>query len=182
MEVSIFYDSFIFVVIKRKYFIYKKEFYVLIIFVIKYDYFCKYPYHFVIVYIDYKFFIHFLSSDLYERIYGYWVNKFRRFNIDIQYISRYRNKIVDIFFKILFYNEDCFVIFVIINTQKKFVSERSKWIWKNDKKRFEKFLKKLDSSYRSEIKKYYNIERLSIFAFNITSENNFWKKIYEFFI
>ncbi len=42
MKISIMYDLFSLSSIRRKYLIYKKKLYVLIIFVIKYDYLCKY--------------------------------------------------------------------------------------------------------------------------------------------
>ena len=74
VEMFLFYDSFIFNPIQRKYPIYKKELCVIVSFCKKYDYVCKHLYKFIIVHTDYKFFIYFLSSDLHEDVYGNWVD------------------------------------------------------------------------------------------------------------
>ena len=71
MKVSVIYNLFTFAFIKRKYLIYKKELYVIMMFIIKYDYLCKHSYFSIIIYINYKSLIHFLSSDFYEEIYDY---------------------------------------------------------------------------------------------------------------
>ena len=71
MKISIIYDFFTFASIKRKYFIYKKELYVMMMFIIKYDYLYKYLYFPIIIYIDYKPLIHFLNSNLYKEIYDH---------------------------------------------------------------------------------------------------------------
>ena len=71
MKISIIYNSFTFAFIKRKYFIYKRELYIIMMFVIKYNYLCKHLYFSTIIYIDYKSLIHFLSSNLYKRIYDH---------------------------------------------------------------------------------------------------------------
>lgn len=71
VKVSIIYDSFTFAFIKRKYLIYKRELYVMIMFIIKYDYLYKHSYLSIIIHIDHKSLTHFLSSDLYEEIYDH---------------------------------------------------------------------------------------------------------------
>ena len=71
IKISIIYNSFTFAFIKRKYLIYKKKLYIIIIFIIKYDYLCKHSYFSIIIYINHKPLIHFLNSNLYEKIYDY---------------------------------------------------------------------------------------------------------------
>ena len=71
MKISIIYNSFTFAFIKRKYLIYKKKLYIIIMFIIKYNYLCKHSYFSNIIYIDYKSLIHFLNLNLHEEIYDY---------------------------------------------------------------------------------------------------------------
>ena len=71
IKIFIIYDSFIFDLIYRKYFIYKRELYIIKKFIKKYNYLYKHFYHIIIIYIDYKSFIYFLDFDIYERIYKY---------------------------------------------------------------------------------------------------------------
>ena len=71
VEIFVLYDSFTFNLFQRKYLIYKRKLYVIIIFCKKYNYLCKHPYQFIIVYINHKFFIHFLESDLHKEIYNH---------------------------------------------------------------------------------------------------------------
>ena len=83
IEVSIAYDFFIFVSTRQRYFIYKRELYVMITFVIKYDYLCKHSYLSTIIHIDHRSLIHFLNSNLHENIYDHWANQLRRLNLFI---------------------------------------------------------------------------------------------------
>ena len=71
IKTSMIYNLFTFAFIKKKKFIYKKELYVIMMFIIKYNYLCKHLYFSIIIYIDYKSLIHFLSSNFYEKIYNY---------------------------------------------------------------------------------------------------------------
>ena len=71
IEIFIVYDSFTFAFIKRKYLIYKRELYVMIIFVIKYNYLCKHSYLFVVVHTNHRSLTHFLDSNLHEDIYDH---------------------------------------------------------------------------------------------------------------
>ena len=65
----IIYDLFTFVLICHKYFIYKRELYIIIKFIKKYDYLYKHFYYIIIIYIDYKSFTYFLSFNIYKEIY-----------------------------------------------------------------------------------------------------------------
>ena len=67
IKIFIIYDLFTFALIRRKYFIYKRELYIIIKFIRKYDYLCKYLYHIIVIYIDYKFFTYFLNFDIYKK-------------------------------------------------------------------------------------------------------------------
>ena len=60
----------------EKYSMWKRELYGVVVFVIKYDYFCKHPYLPAVVHTDHKPLVYFLSSDLHERIYGHWAETF----------------------------------------------------------------------------------------------------------
>jgi hypothetical protein len=71
VKVSIMYDSFLLSFSRRKYLTYKKKLYALIIFVVKYDYFCKHSYKPAIIHIDHRSFTHFLASDAHEKIYDH---------------------------------------------------------------------------------------------------------------
>ena len=71
MKVLIIYNLFTFAFIKRKYFIYKRKLYAIIMFIIKYNYLYKYLYFSIIIHIDYKSLTHFLNSNLYKEIYDY---------------------------------------------------------------------------------------------------------------
>ena len=70
MEVLIIYDSFTFTPTRRRYPTYKRELYVIMEFVKKYDYLCKYLYYITIIYIDYKPLTYFLKSDSHKGIYS----------------------------------------------------------------------------------------------------------------
>jgi hypothetical protein len=107
VKISIIYDSFSFSLSWRKYLTYKKELYVIITFVTKYDYLCKHFYKSAIIHTDHRSLTHFLKSNVHENIYDHWADQLRRLNIVIKYISDSRNKIVDDLFKILFFDEDC---------------------------------------------------------------------------
>ena len=102
IKIFIIYDLFTFVSICRKYFIYKRKLYIIIKFVKKYDYLCKHLYYIIIIYINHKSFTYFLRFNIYKEIYEHWVNQLRRFNIEIIYISNYKNKIIDVLFRTLF--------------------------------------------------------------------------------
>ena len=111
VEVSIIYNSFIFSITQKLYLIYKKELYALIKFYNKYDYLYKHLYNTSIIHTDYRPFIYFMKSDLYEDIYNYWADSLRRLNIEIKYIFGHRNRVANGLFKTLFYSEkkDLFV-------------------------------------------------------------------------
>ena len=106
VKVSILYDFFIFTSTRRIYSTYKKKFYAVVIFTFKFDYFCKNFYISVIIHTNHRSLIHFLNSDIHEEIYEHWTNKLRRLNVEIQYISKSRNKIVDVLSCTLF-KKDC---------------------------------------------------------------------------
>ena len=71
MKILIIYNSFTFIITQKKYFIYKRKLYIIITFIIKYDYLYKYLYLLIIIYIDYKPLTYFLSSNFYKKIYDY---------------------------------------------------------------------------------------------------------------
>ena len=69
VKMFIFYDNFSLSASRRWYFIYKRELYAIVIFVIKYDYLCKHFYRSVIVHINHRFLIYFFNSNVYESLY-----------------------------------------------------------------------------------------------------------------
>ena len=69
VKIFVIYDFFILLSARRKYFIYKRKFYVIVTFINKYDYFCKHFYISMIIHTNHKPIIHFLKSDLHEEIY-----------------------------------------------------------------------------------------------------------------
>ncbi len=150
VKVFIMYDSFSLSSTRRKYFTYKREFYALVIFVIKYDYLCKHSYKSAIIHTDHRSLTHFLESNVHEKIYEHWVDQLRRLNIVIKYISELRNKMTNDFFRTLFFDENCQGNIMIVETLIELRTKSSNWIWKNDKSDFEKFLTSI-SLHRIEI-------------------------------
>ncbi len=141
VKMFIMYDSFFLLFSRRKYFTYKKKLYVMITFVIKYDYLCKHFYKSAIIHTDHRSLTHFLKSNAHENIYDHWANQLRRLNIVIKYISDSRNKIVDDLFRILFFDEDCREdINIVVDALKELETKELDWIWKDDKNDFEEFL------------------------------------------
>ena len=69
IKIFIIYDSFIFASIHCKYLIYKRELYIIVKFIKKYDYLYKHFYYIIIMHIDYKPFTYFLKSDMHKKIY-----------------------------------------------------------------------------------------------------------------
>ncbi len=70
-KVLIMYDSFSLSFTRRKYFIYKRELYAILIFVTKYDYLCKHSYKSAIIHTDHRPLTHFLKSNAHEEIYDH---------------------------------------------------------------------------------------------------------------
>ena len=183
VKILIIYDSFIFAITRRKYSIYKRELYVMIFFVTKYDYLCKHSYFSAIVHIDHKSLIHFLSSNLHEDIYDHWTNKLRRLNLTIQYISRSRNKIVDVLSRTLFTENECETNEVIQKINKSLQEHDSMWVWKDDKKEFDEFLVTLNSTRQTKIRQHDIMNDLSVFSLITIARIDVisWKQIYEIF-
>ena len=71
IEISILYDAFALKFIRRKYFIYKRKLYDVVMFVIKYNYFCKHLYLSIVIHTNHKSLIYFLKFDLHEKIYDH---------------------------------------------------------------------------------------------------------------
>ena len=71
IKISILYDAFALRLTRRKYFIYKKKLYDIVMFVIKYNYFCKYSYLSIVIHTNHKSLIYFLKFDLHEEIYNH---------------------------------------------------------------------------------------------------------------
>ena len=128
VKIFIFYDNFSVFITKRQYFIYKRKLYAIIIFIIKYNYLCKHFYCSVIVHTNYQFLIYFFNSNVYENLYEHWTDQMRRFNISIQYVSKYKNKIIDALSRILFDDEKCHEINKINKVSKKLKKRFSKWM------------------------------------------------------
>ena len=107
IEMLILYDAFSLSRIQRIYSTYKKKLCVLIKFVMKYDYMCKHLYNMIIIHIDHRSLTRFLKSDFHEEIYEHWANQLKRLNIDIKYISKFRNKMTDELFRTIFSKDEC---------------------------------------------------------------------------
>jgi hypothetical protein len=168
VKMLIMYDSFSLSFNRRKYSTYKKELYVMITFVTKYDYLCKHLYKLIIIHTDHKSLTHFLKSDAHESIYDHWTNQLRRLNIVIKYISDVRNKVANVLFRILFFDEDCQANIVINEALKELKIKKSDWIWKDDKNDFEKFLVSI-SLHRFEVIERDIMNDVSVFVLNVVS-------------
>ena len=69
VKMFIFYNNFNLSALRCRYFIYKRELYAIVIFVIKYDYLCKHFYRSVIVHTNHRSLIHFFNLNVYESLY-----------------------------------------------------------------------------------------------------------------
>ena len=77
VEVFILYDFFVFTSTRKCYSIYKKKLYIVVIFAIKYVYFCKHLYQFAVIHTNHRLITHFLTFDMHEEIYDNWTDKLR---------------------------------------------------------------------------------------------------------
>lgn len=164
VEVPILYDSFTFPGTRRKYPTYKRELYVIVSFVTKYDYLCKHPYNPAIIHTDHKPLTYFLNSDLHEGIYGHWADQLRRLNISIAYIPGHRNKVADALSRTLFKSPDCSEDAVTHGVQAELTRQGGHWVWKDGKGGFEEFLASLDESQRTEVLEKGTISQVPVFA------------------
>ena len=139
VEVPIVYDSFTFARTRRGYHTYKRELYVIVEFVRKYDYLCKYLNHATVVHTDRKLLTYFMGADSYEGIYRHWANQPRRLNVKITYIPGPRNKVADALSRTLFdegYSESKHVL----EACGRLSQEGPAWVWKDGKNGYEDFL------------------------------------------
>ena len=176
----ILYDAFSLSKIQRIYSTYKKKLCVLIKFVMKYDYMCKHFYNMTIIYIDHRLLTRFLKSDFHEEIYEHWTNQLKRLNIDIKYISKFRNKMTNELFRTIFSKNECLFSENIKNALKKVQKDRA-WVWKNDKKRYEKFLTFLSWNQKSKIIQEDFLKDAAVFTTTIDvmkNEQNSWRNSY----
>ena len=181
-EISIVYDSFVFNKIQRKYSIYKKKLCVIVKFAVKYDYLCKHSNNTIIIHIDHRSLTHFLFSNSHEEIYDHWADQLRRLNVVIFYISEFRNKVADEFFRILFRAEDCDSNNRIEDALVRFRNQKSSWVWKNERDEYQSFLDTLNQTDLEEIIIKSTIQKCSVFVleidFNIDLKKISWKKAY----
>ena len=94
--------------------------------------------------------VHFLKSDFHKRIYGHWADQLRRFNVEIKYVSKPRNKITDGLSRTLF-DEDCTETATIIDMYETMRKKNPQWVWKNGKGGYEKMLSRFQPVFRSEM-------------------------------
>ncbi len=163
IKVSILYDFIIFNLIERRYSIYKKKLCALIKFVSKYDYFCKHLKNVTVIHTDHKSLIWFLRSNAQKRIYDHWTNKLKRLNLKIQYISNRRNQIANELFRTIFQNENFFfndAVHQIIDV----IDKDFKWIWKNEKREYQNFLKNLEFMKKQKILDQETLKKENVFA------------------
>lgn len=177
VEVPILYDSFTFPSTRRKYPTYKRELYVIVVFVTKYDYLCKHPYHPAVVHTDHKPLTHFLDSDLHEGIYGHWADQLRRLNINIVYIPGHRNKVADGLSRTLFRDSECSEDSMTRRVQEELTQQGHRWVWKDGKGGFTEFLASLEQSQRSEVLENGTIGHVPVFATAATAEGS-WHDAY----
>ena len=163
VEVPIIYDSFTFTPTRRRYPTYKRELYVLVEFVKKYDYLCKHPHHTTIVHTDHKPLTYFLKSDSHEGIYGNWADQLRRLNIEIHYIPGSRNKVADALSRTLF-DEGCTETTPVVEAFGKLTQHGPQWIWKDGKEGYEAFLRSLQNTEREEVIEHGTIQGTSVFS------------------
>ena len=168
VEVPIIYDSFTFTPTRRRYPTYKRELYVIVEFVKKYDYLCKHPYHTTIVHTDHKPLTYFLKSDSHEGIYGNWADQLRRLNIEIRYIPGARNKVADALSRTLF-DEGCDETTSVVEASRRLAQHGPQWIWKDGKEGYEAFLRSLQDSEREEVIGHGTIQGMSVFSLVATA-------------
>lgn len=180
-KIFVFYDSITFISLQRKYVIYKRKLCVMIKLIMKYDYFAKHLYNTAVIHTDHKFLIHFFIfvNDNHENIYEHWTKQFRRLNVEIKYISEFKNKVADEFFRIFFHFVDCEKRFEI----KKYFDQLKKWIWSDRKKiKYEYLLTELILSKRDEMLNQKTFHEKSVFAMEIVNikKNVSWAAVYAF--
>ena len=190
IEIFILYDFYALSFFRRRYFTYKRKLYVLITFLMKYDYLCKHFYFSIVIHIDHRFIIHFLNFDMHEKIYDHWIDQLRCLNIDIRYISKFKNKIANVFSKTIF-DEKCINIEFVKILQNNLITQKSLWIWKNEKNDYEKFLSFFIDKFEVVNQKILNeffvfILNVLIIAIDISTQihkndsvKSSWKEIYK---
>ena len=179
VEVPIIYDSFTFPATRRKYPTYKRELYALVVFLKKYDYLCKHPYHPAIIHTDHKPLTHFLDSDLHEGIYGHWADQLRRLNIRIEYIPGHRNKVADGLSRTLFRDSDCSEDTTVQRVQQELANQGPRWVWKDGKDGFEQLLASLDQSKKSEVLEHGTVDRILVHTLAaVVADDKSWKESY----
>ena len=178
VEVPIIYDSFTFASTRRKYPTYKRELYVIVVFVNKYDYLCKHPYHPAVVHTDHKPLTHFLPSDLHEGIYGHWADQLRRLNITIKYIPGHRNKVADGLSRTLFRDPECSEDATTRLMLEHLSKQGPQWVWKDGKGGFMEFLATLDPARRSEVLEHGTLGHVPVFMATATDATT-WHQAYE---
>ena len=181
-EYFIYYDFFILTFTRQKYFTYKRELYVIVVFVIKYDYLCKYFFLSIIMHTNYKSIIFFLNFNFHENIYNHWVDQLCYLNIRIQYIFDSRNKITNELSQILF-DENCNDNVIINQILKILKKQNVIWIWKNKTNNYEIFFDSLINSKKKMIANdtlhdndVFVLKIVFIFEFDLS-----WQKIYRQF-
>lgn len=179
MKILIIYDSFSWSLSQRNYLTYKKKLCIIIIFVKKYDYLYKHSYLLTVVYMNHKSLTHFLEADVHEDVYESWVDKLQQLNVTIKYVSKARNKVMNDLSRILFEtncNEDIRSTMIV----KQLKAHEEQWIWKNDKREFEKFLFSLNQTDKVKITEKEINNDLLMFTLEIVIEKeNFWVRIYQ---
>ena len=60
----------------------------------------------VIIYINYKFLVHFLKFNMHNEIYNHWAVKLKELSVKIVYIKEKWNKIINELFRILFFSNN----------------------------------------------------------------------------
>ena len=153
---SIFYDCIAFNITQRNYDTYKRELYIIVHFIKKYEHIFDFLKRNTI-YTNHKLLMSFINAQKHENIYARWANKLRNHNIQIKYIESKKNQMIDDLSRVIFNDKDCESNQLIKNLYKKIKNHKNdiQWFWKIDKKKYRDILKQLSiEDEKRRIEKY----------------------------
>ena len=153
---SILYDCIAFNITQRNYDTYKRELYIIVHFIKKYEHIFD-SLKRNTIYTNHKSLMNFINAQEHENIYARWTNKLRSHNIQIKYIENKKNQMIDDLSRVIFNDKNCESNQLIKNLYKKIKNHKNdiQWFWKIDKKEYRDILKQLSTEdEKRKIEKY----------------------------